>query len=134
MLALASSLAAIHLLTSPLHTIDFQLMQGAQLQSPALVAPSTSGLAGGTASDEPAPPPPRPRYSIAHGFGNDVPLSFAAKQIVPTSIRVVYRTGVDPDTRVTWTGGKPWNQTLGAAIRPHGLHMVLIGRTLTIGN
>lgn len=134
MLALATSLAAIHLLTSPLHPIDFQLMQGAQLQSPAPVAPMASGPAGDASPDEPPPPPPRPRYSIARGFGNDVPLSFAAKQIVPPSFRVVYRTGVDPDARVTWTGGKPWNQALGAALRPLGLHMVLNGRTLTIGN
>lgn len=134
MLALATSLAAIHLLTSPLHTIDFQLMQGVQLQSPAPVAPLASDQAGNASLDEPAPRPTRPRYSIAHGFGNDVPLSFAAKQIVPSSIRVVYRTGVDSDTRVTWSGGRPWNQALAAALRPHGLHMVLKGRTLTIGN
>lgn len=135
MLALASSLVAVHLLASPIQNIDFQVMPSAQAQPPAPGVPSvSSGTPMDLAPEAPEQAPARPRYSMAHGFGNDVPLSFAAKQIVPHSIRVVYRKDVDQEALVSWKGGKPWNQVLGAALAHHRLHMVLIGRTLTIGN
>ncbi|UZO94728.1 hypothetical protein [Roseomonas mucosa] len=135
MLALASSLVAVHLLASPIQTIDFQVMPSAQAQPPAPGVPSvSSGTPMDLAPEAAEQAPVRPRYSMAHGFGNDVPLSFAAKQIVPTSFRVVYRKGVDQESLVSWKGGKPWNQALGVALAQHGLHMVLKGRTLTIGN
>ncbi|GAV35519.1 hypothetical protein ROTAS13_03196 [Roseomonas sp. TAS13] len=134
MLAFASSLAAFHLLVSPLQPVDFQLMPNTQAQLPALGVLSASvGSPADLAPAEPEEAPARPRYSIAHGFGNGVPLSFAAKQIVPYPFRVVYRKGVDQETLVSWKGGKPWNQILGATLTQHGLRMVLIGRTLTIG-
>ena len=74
-----------------------------------------------------------PRYSIAYGYGNGVPLYFAVKQIVPSMFRVIYRNGVDQNQLMSWVGNRPWNQALGTALRQHGLRMVLIGRTVTIG-
>jgi len=84
-------------------------------------------------SDEPVETYDPSRYSIAHGFGNGVPLFFAVKQVVPSMFRVIYRNGVDQDLNVTWSGGLPWTQALGTALGRHGLHMVLVGRTVTIG-
>lgn len=57
-------------------------------------------------------PRARPTVSIAHGYGNDVPLSFAARQIVPTRVSVGFGPGVDPTRAVTWHGGRPWPQVL----------------------
>ena len=128
MLSLVPWLVAGHFLTSPLHPIDFQLTPAPQAQpsTPAIMSP-------GAGLDEPVETYAPPRYSIAHGFGNGVPLSFAVKQIVPSMFRVIYRNGVDQNTTVAWSGGRPWNQALGTALRQHGLHMILVGRTVTIG-
>jgi hypothetical protein len=129
MLSLASWLTVGHLLTSPLHPADFQLIPGSQAQSssPIVLLPRTD-------SDTPVETYAPPRYSIAHGFGSGIPLSFAVKQIVPPMFRVIYRDGVDRNLTVDWSGGRPWTQALGTALRQHGLHMVLVGRTVTIGN
>ncbi len=76
----------------------------------------------------------KPRYSIARGFGNLVPLNFAAKQIVPAPLKLVYANGVDPDVSVSWQGGRPWDQVLASMLRSQGLHMTLARGTVTIRN
>ena len=128
MLSLASWLVAGHLLTSPLHPVDFQLTPGFQAQppAPAIMPP-------GAGSDEAVATYTPPRFTIAHGFGNGIPLSFAVKQMIPPMFRVIFRNTVDQNLLVSWSGGRPWNQALGSALRQHGLHMVLVGRTVTIG-
>ena len=66
------------------------------------------------------------------GFGDQVPLSFACRQIVPQGIRVAFGPGASPDALVDWKGGDPWPLVLARAIRPLGLHMVAVGTKLTI--
>lgn len=128
MLSVASWLVAGHLLTSPLHPIDFQLTQAPQAR------PSNpAAMSAGTSLDDQDEANALPRFSIAHGFGNGVPLTFAVKQVVPSMFRVIYRNGVDQNQLTSWVGNRPWNQALGTALRQHGLRMVLIGRTVTIG-
>jgi hypothetical protein len=129
MLSLASWLTVGHLLTSPLYPADFQLIPGPQAPSspPIVLLPRTD-------SDTPVETYAPPRYSIAHGFGSEIPLSFAVKQMVPPMFRVIYRNSVDQNLAVDWSGGRPWTQALGTALRQHGLHMMLVGRTVTIGN
>lgn len=58
---------------------------------------------------------------VASGFGKDVPLRFAARQLLPPGWRVHYGRGVDPDRPVTWRGGRAWNRVLVDAVRPAGL-------------
>ena len=67
----------------------------------------------------PAPSP----FRVAHGFGDDVPLSFAARQIVPPTVTVRYGRGVDPNAAVSWKGEAPWNRVLAAAVRPLQLRL-----------
>ncbi|MCB9978430.1 MAG: TcpQ domain-containing protein [Rhodospirillales bacterium] len=59
------------------------------------------------------------------GFGRDVPLALAMRQVVPANYGFSFAEGVDPGQRVSWTGGKPWNEALEVALRPHGLTVVL---------
>lgn len=66
-----------------------------------------------------------PRFSTAYGFGDQVKLSFAVRQIVPKAVKVSYGRGADPNALVDWSGGKPWNQVLRAAIARLGLHLVM---------
>ena len=72
----------------------------------------------------------RPR--LVTGFGDQVPLSFACRQIVPRGVRVSYGQGASPDALVDWKGGESWPLVLGRAIKPLGLRMVSAGTTLTI--
>lgn len=80
------------------------------------------------AASEPEPLPPVPKFKTATGYGSNVPLDFAARQIVPMSVRIVFASNVDRDALVTWRGNAPWNHVLAAAVRPLGLR-VLTGAT-----
>ncbi len=98
------------------------------------------------ASPAPAPstattrPAAKPRPKICHpasdpaltGFGNEVPLSFAVRQIVPARFQVAFGETVNPDASVDWKGGKPWRPTLSDAVRPLGLTVTVVGATVTI--
>ena len=66
-------------------------------------------------------PPPDPL--TARGFGSQVPLAFAVRQIVPPTINVSFAPGADEDALVDWQGGKRWNIVLTEAIRPLGLEL-----------
>ena len=66
------------------------------------------------------------------GFGTDIPLSFAIRQIVPSRFQVSFAYSVDKDAPVDWNGGKPWLVTLSDAVRPLGLTVSVAGATVTI--
>ena len=76
-------------------------------------------------SNETSHTPIRPRFMVAQGFGDNVPLRFAVRQIVPKSVRIVYGPGTSPDALVTWKGGQGWNWVLFHAVRPLGLRLVM---------
>ena len=125
MFAHVSLLAVGQLLTSAPYPVDFQFMPPSA--QPTVQAPLKADTAG------PEEAPITPRYNIAHGFGNAVPLSFAVRQIVPPMFRVLYRGTVDLELPVNWSGGRPWNLVLASALQQHGLHLILIGGAATIG-
>ena len=64
-------------------------------------------------------------FGIALGFGDQVPLRFAVRQIVPRNVKVIYGPGADPDAAVTWKGGRGWNWVLLHAVQPLGLRLVM---------
>lgn len=61
------------------------------------------------------------KYGNVTGFGADIPLVLALRQIVPPHYAFGFSPGVDQGVRVTWNGGKPWNVVLDDALRPLGL-------------
>ncbi len=133
-------LLTTHLMSSPTLAVDFRLAPAAALpgrtgtQVP-LEGEATDGAAEsrrGAGLPTRKTATPSPSFTAARGFGADVPLSFAARQIVPTAYRVRYAGRVDPEATVTWSGDKPWNRALQEAIRPLGLRMTLSGSTVTI--
>ena len=73
-----------------------------------------------------------PRFRTARGFGQAVPLRFAARQIVPATVSVRYGPGADPDAGVDWTGDAPWNRVLAAAVKPLGLRLTIGAQTVLI--
>ena len=66
-------------------------------------------------------PSERTRTAVASGFGHEVPLRFAVRQLLPKNWRVRYGQGVDPDRPVSWEGGRPWDFVLRDAVKPLGL-------------
>jgi hypothetical protein len=72
----------------------------------------------------PANHPMPPRFEIAYGFGDQIRLSFAVRQIVPPTFKVTYGPGADPNALVDWKGGQTWNRVLLAAVKPLGLRLV----------
>ena len=75
------------------------------------------------------PPPATP---IAIGFGRQVPLAFAVRQIVPAGVKTTFGPGVDQAAIVDWTGGGPWIGVLRMAIQPLGLRLVVGWMTVSI--
>ncbi len=95
-------------------------------------------LAANTGPDGPGPrrgvqAAIRPRVAVAVGFGRQIPLSFAARQIVPASLPVRFTPEVDQDTLVDWSGGRPWNQVIAAAVQPLHLRAIITARGVLIG-
>ena len=68
---------------------------------------------------------PTVHWKMAYGFGNNVPLAFACRQIVPPAVKVTYGPGADPHTLVSWKGGDTWNRVLRDAVKPLGLRLVM---------
>ena len=64
-------------------------------------------------------------WKMAYGFGNQVPLGFACRQIVPPAVKVTYGPGASPGMIVTWKGGNTWNHVLYDAVAPLGLRLVM---------
>ncbi len=80
---------------------------------------------GGPAVSADTPHPAQPPFMLAQGFGDQVPLRFAVRQIVPRAVKVTYGPGADPDAAVDWQGGQGWNRVLFNAVRPLGLRLVM---------
>lgn len=60
-------------------------------------------------------------FPVVDGFGHDIPLAFALRQIVPHGVLVACNPAIAQHTMVTWKGGVPWNTALLRAIAPVGL-------------
>ena len=65
------------------------------------------------------------------GFGKDIPIGAAARQIVPDGFKVEIADGVDAGAKATWNGGG-WRQSLAAAARSAGYAAVISGETVRI--
>ena len=66
------------------------------------------------------------------GFGNQVPLAFAIRQIVPAGVAVRYGPGADPAILVDWKGGAPWDQVLKASVKQAGLRVIVTWHAVQI--
>jgi hypothetical protein len=59
-----------------------------------------------------------PHRSTAHRFGNQIPLTFAVRQIVPLGFTVSFGRGINKDARVDWRGDQSWSAALRQAVLP----------------
>lgn len=73
-----------------------------------------------------------PAIPIALGFGRQVPLAFATRQIVPAGVKITFGPDVKQDALVDWSGGRPWMDTLRVAARPLGLRVSVGWKAVSI--
>ena len=88
-------------------------------------APEAVGVPPRPEPTDQARPATRPSGPpVAYGFGHQVPLSFAVRQIVPKGVKVSFGQHFDAETiAVDWKGGRPWPDVLRSTLRPLGLHV-----------
>lgn len=68
--------------------------------------------------------PKRVGPALASGFGRQVPLWFAVRQVVPKGVAVTFLGDLQPDTvTVDWQGGRPWPEVLRGLVRHPGLQV-----------
>jgi hypothetical protein len=72
--------------------------------------------------------------ATARGFGAQIPLEFAVRQIVPAKIKVIYGSGADHNALVDWQGGKRWKLVLRDAVRPLGLDVRVHANIVSIAS
>ncbi len=73
-------------------------------------------------------------YPPVQGFGRDIPLALALRQIVPDDYAFSFDRDVDVATSVTWTGGDAWDEVLRNALSEHDLGVkILPNKTVRIG-
>ena len=112
---------------------DFVVRNESGQASPTQQAPASAAPVGGNGAGEgneqtgltPRRTPAAPGLKMAYGFGDQVPLAFACRQIVPPAVRVTYGPGATPDQLVSWKGGDTWNHVLRDAVRPLGLRLLM---------
>lgn len=66
------------------------------------------------------------------GFGSDVPLAIALQQILPADYTVSFGSNINPGSKVSWSGGASWIQTLQGMIAPLSLSAHVKGNKVYI--
>ncbi len=66
------------------------------------------------------------------GFGSDMPLALALRQIVPPEYGFSFGDGVNPGYRVSWNGGRPWNEVVSEMLAPLNLSAEVLGKVVVI--
>lgn len=100
--------------------------EAAMPEEPAHVAPPVETVV--------APPhiaPPQD-FAVVEGFGSDMPLALALSQIVPPHYAFSFGNGVNPGIRVSWNGGKPWNEILQEMLAPFQLDVVIMEKAVVV--
>ena len=114
-------------LGAPAARADF-VMAGSRPPAPIVQiapVPASDSAAGDAPKAVDAAETEAPRFKVAEGFGDQVPLRFAVRQIVPPAVNVTYGPGAMPDALVDWKGGQGWSRVLFRAVHPLGLRLVM---------
>ena len=72
------------------------------------------------------------KYEIIEGFGSDIPLALAMRQVIPAQYSFSFGEGVNAGRSVSWNGGEPWNIVLQEMVNPLGLGAKVMGNTVQL--
>ncbi len=70
--------------------------------------------------------------AVVTGFGRDMPLVLAMRQIVPADYAYSFDNGVNAGLRIDWDGGRPWQDTLDGTLSHYGLKASVVDRTVRV--
>ncbi len=70
--------------------------------------------------------------SIIEGFGKDIPLAIALRDIVPATYAYQFHPSEVAGLKISWRGGKPWPVVLKEALTPYGLETRISGHVLSV--
>ncbi len=71
-------------------------------------------------------------FEVIDGFGSNMPLALALRQIVPAKYAFSFGAGVNPGVRISWQGGKPWNEVLSDALAAAGIKAVISNKKVLL--
>jgi len=92
--------------------------------SPALPADASATEVAGAEQAKFAPAPVADESEpVLEGFGKNMPLVIALRQIIPADRQFAFGSGVNMGATITWQGGKPWKEVLAGVLFPLGLSM-----------
>lgn len=74
-------------------------------------------------------PATQSNYQVVEGFGRDLPLVMAVRQIVPDQYGYAFAEGTPLNATVSWEGGRAWDQVLYEVLSPLG-YKAAIGNQL----
>lgn len=91
----------------------------------------------------PAAPTPKPMPApvavttpvaddVVEGFGKDIPLAIALRDIAPTKYAYSFSPSDVAGAKISWRGGKPWQDVLKDALTPLDLDMAITENTIVI--
>ncbi len=72
--------------------------------------------------------------SVVEGFGKNIPLAIALRQVVPPTYTFQFESNVSEGRPVTWKGGRPWVDVLNDMLAARKLHAGLQGNVLIIAS
>lgn len=76
--------------------------------------------------------PVKDSNDVLQGFGNDLPLIMAVRQIVPANVSYAFGDGVDLSHNVSWSGGDTWQNTLRKITDELHYELIVDGNNLRI--
>ena len=71
-------------------------------------------------------------FEVIEGFGSEIPLAMALGQIVPAQYAYSFGKGVNPGAKISWEGGKPWNDVLSDSLHILNLDFDIIEKRVHI--
>lgn len=102
--------------------------------TPATMAPETTPVATPVATPTvPSESDNATDNATIEGFGKDIPLALALRDIVPSSYAYVFTTNDIAGTKISWRGGKPWQTVLQTALAAKNLQARVTAHIVEIG-
>lgn len=72
------------------------------------------------------------QFNIVEGFGRDLPLVMAVRQIIPDNYGYAFAEGTPLNATVSWEGGRAWDQVLYEVLAPIGYRADVSGNLVSV--
>lgn len=73
-------------------------------------------------------------YDVIEGFGVDMPMALALRQIVPAEYAYSFNSEINLGALLSWEGGKPWDEVLDDALTPLGVKALIHSKKVFLSN